>query len=130
MIESDFKRSRCPVANMLDILGDKWTLLIIRDLYFGKTTFTELQNSQEKVPSNILAQRLKHLLAEEIIQKQQYQTRPIRYNYSLTNKGHDLEAVMRAMLVWGNKHIAGTYNIQQIKAYRQRVRASKLVPGN
>jgi len=125
MVASVFKRSACPVTNLLDILGDKWTLLIIRDLYFGKTTYTDLQNSLEKIPSNILAQRLKHLLSIGLIQKQQYQDRPVRYSYSLTNKGHDLDAIMREMVIWSNKYIPGTFTAQQIKKYRKQIRDKK-----
>jgi DNA-binding HxlR family transcriptional regulator len=110
---------------MLDILGDKWSLLVIRDLFFGKTTYSELQASIEKIPSNILAQRLKHLLNEGIIQKQHYQTRPIRYNYSLTEKGSDLTDVLQAILVWGNKYFPGTYTREQIETYREQIRNSK-----
>ncbi len=111
---------------MLDILGDKWTLLVIRDLYFGKTTYSELQDSPEKIPSNILAQRLKQLLSHNIIQKQQYQTRPVRYDYSLTEKGLALSDVMQAMLAWGNKYIPGTYNKEQVKAHRDGIQQAKL----
>ncbi|MFV1981931.1 MAG: winged helix-turn-helix transcriptional regulator [Thiohalomonadales bacterium] len=125
MQPSEFKRSPCAIANMLDILGDKWTLLVIRDLYFGKTTYTELQNSLEKIPSNILAQRLKNLITEGIIQKQEYQRRPVRYSYSLTEKGHDLGDVMKAMLVWGNKYFPGTFTKEQIALYREQIRQTK-----
>ena len=122
---TNFKRSPCAIANILDILGDKWTLLVIRDLYFGKTTYTELQSSLEKIPSNLLAQRLKHLIAEGLIQKQEYQNRPVRYNYSLTEKGRDLSGVMNAMLVWGNKHLPGTFTKEQVDAYRELIRQIK-----
>ncbi len=110
---------------MLEILGDKWTLLVIRDLYFGKTKYSELQDSPEKIPSNILAQRLKCLLSQKIIQKQHYQTRPVRYDYSLTQKGLDLTDVMQAMLVWGNKYIAGTYSQEQVSAQRDCIQRAK-----
>ncbi|MFV2060154.1 MAG: winged helix-turn-helix transcriptional regulator [Gammaproteobacteria bacterium] len=126
MNSMDFKRSPCAIANMLDILGDKWSLLVIRDLFFGKTTYSELQASIEKIPSNILAQRLKHLLKEGLIQKQQYQNRPVRYNYSLTKKGHDLTDILQAILAWGNKYFPGTYTRDQIEAYREQIRLAKI----
>lgn len=125
MNTTNFKRSPCAIANMLDILGDKWTLLVIRDLYFGKTTYTELQNSLEKIPSNILAQRLKHLITEGLIDKQEYQQRPVRYHYTLTEKGRDLSDVMQAMLVWGNKYFPGTFTKEQIASYREQIRQNK-----
>jgi len=77
-------RSPCPVACCLDLLGDKWTLLVVRDLLLGKTTYSEFQKSPEGIPTNILAERLKRLLAAGVIEKSQYQERPKRYAYHLT----------------------------------------------
>ncbi len=125
MKATEFKRSPCAIANVLDILGDKWSLLVIRDLYFGKTTYTELHASRENIPTNILAQRLKHLLAEGVIQKLQYQDKPVRYHYSLTQKGLDLADIMKAMLVWGNKYFPGTFTKEQIDDYREQLRVAK-----
>ena len=66
------KRSACPVACTLDLLGDKWTLLVIRDLLLGKHTFTAFQASPEKIPSNILAERLKRLEHEGVVRRELY----------------------------------------------------------
>ena len=109
-------RSPCPVACSLDLLGDKWTLLVVRDLLLGKTTYTEFQKSPEGIPTNILAERLKRLLAADIIEKSQYQERPKRYAYHLTGKGNDLRDVLSAMIDWGNKYIPGTVSRKQIEA--------------
>ena len=109
------QRSPCPVASMLDILGDKWTLLVVRDLLMGKHTYKEFQDSPEGIPTNILAERLKRLEAEGILSKQRYQDNPVRYHYGLTDKGKDLGAVLRAMVHWGNKHVPGTYSMSEIK---------------
>ncbi len=125
MSSTKFKRSPCAIANMLDIVGDSWTLLIIRDLYFGKTTYTELQSSLENIPTNILAQRLKNLIAQGLIRKQAYQERPVRYGYYLTQKGQDLSGVLKAMLVWGNKYIPNTFTKEHIDAYCKQIRISK-----
>ncbi len=125
MNSTKFKRSPCAIANMLDILGDRWTLLIIRDLYFGKTTYTELQSSLEKIPTNILAQRLKNLIAQGLARKQAYQERPVRYGYYLTQKGQDLSGVLKAMLVWGNKYIPDTFTKEHIDAYCEQIRMNK-----
>lgn len=114
------KRSPCPVASMLDILGDKWTLLVVRDLFMGKQTYTQLQDSPEGMPTNILAERLKRLEGQGIIRKQQYQNNPVRYHYQLTEKGKDLGAVLRAMVQWGSKHLPGTYTQTQIDQLKQR----------
>ncbi len=109
-------RSPCPVACCLDLLGDKWTLLVVRDLLLGKTTYTGFQNSPESIPTNILAERLKRLLAAGVIEKSRYQERPVRYAYHLTPKGHDLMPVLSAMIDWGNKYIPGTVPRAQIEA--------------
>ena len=109
-------RSPCPVACSLDLLGDKWTLLVVRDLLLGKTTYSEFLHSPEGIPTNILAERLKRLQAAGIIDKARYQDRPVRYAYQLTAKGRDLGAVLSAMIDWGNKYIPGTLSREQIKA--------------
>ena len=114
-------RSPCPVACSLDLLGDKWTLLVVRDLLLGKTTYTEFQKSPEGIPTNILAERLKRLQAAGILEKSQYQERPVRYAYNLTAKGRDLQPVLLAMIDWGNKHIPGTVPREQIEAMAQQL---------
>lgn len=97
-------RSQCPVACSLDILGDKWTLLVVRDLFVGKATYGELQAGQEGIPTNILADRLKRLERSGIISKQQYHARPLRYRYALTKKGEELGPVLLALVKWGSKY--------------------------
>lgn len=109
----DIKRSPCPVANLLDIVGDKWTMLIIRDLFLGKKTYSEFENSYEGIRTNILAERLKRLETAGIIEKSPYQERPVRYQYMLTEKGKALGPVLKAMKNWGLKYIAGTYIPEQ-----------------
>jgi DNA-binding HxlR family transcriptional regulator len=105
ILSADCKRSVCPIACTLDVLGDKWTLLVVRDLFLGKEIYSEFQNSPEKIPTNILANRLKKLLEFKIIKKDAYQQHPVRYKYSLTNKGKDLTVIIEAMLQWGERHI-------------------------
>ena len=118
-------RSPCPVACSLDLLGDKWTLLVVRDLLLGKTTYTEFQQSPEGIPTNILAERLKRLLAAGIIEKSRYQERPVRYAYHLTGKGRDLGPVLSALIDWGNRHIPGTVPREQIEAMARRLSTGK-----
>lgn len=109
-------RSPCPVACTLDLLGDKWTLLVVRDLLLGKATYSEFQQSPERIPTNILAERLKRLQAAGIVVKERYQERPVRYRYLLTGKGRDLSPVLSAMIDWGNRYIPGTVSRKQIEA--------------
>lgn len=104
----DFPRSRCAVACTLDLLGDKWSLLVVRDLLRGSATYGDLQNSPEGIPTNILADRLKKLEATGFIAKSAYQEHPVRYVYELTEKGRSLGDVLLALVRWGKKHIPGT----------------------
>ena len=102
------QRSACAVASTLDLVGDKWSLLVIRDLLHGKRTYGEIIESPEGIPTNILADRLARLEQAGIIESAAYQERPVRYAYSLTPKGRDLGDVVLALVRWGKKHIPGT----------------------
>jgi DNA-binding HxlR family transcriptional regulator len=95
------KRSPCPVAFALDIFGDRWTLLVIRDLFSGRTRFKEFAASPEGIPTNILTERLERLLARGIIEQIPAKDGTKRLAYSLTKKGKALGAVLRAMRDWG-----------------------------
>ena len=106
--EKNFPRSPCAVANSLDIVGDKWSLLVVRDLLYGKRTYKELADSPERIPTNILADRLRRLEEAGIITSKPYQERPVRYAYSLTGKGRDLGGVLLAFVRWGKRHLPGT----------------------
>jgi DNA-binding HxlR family transcriptional regulator len=101
------RRSRCPVACTLDVLGDRWSLLIVRDLVRGKRRFAEFLASSEGIPTNILADRLKRLRTGGIIESRRYSEHPPRVEYALTPKGEDLRPVMRAMVDWGVRHAGG-----------------------
>ena len=103
-----FERSCCPITHALDIFGDKWTLLIVRDLILGKSRYLELIASAEKIASNILADRLKKLEAAGLVTRRAYQQKPVRYEYSLTEKGESLRPVLVAIISWSQKHHPGT----------------------
>lgn len=102
------KRSSCPAACALDLAGDKWTLLVVRDLLRGRTTYGALAAADEGIPTNILAERLRRMEKAGLIEAKPYQARPVRYAYALTEKGRDLGPVLAALARWGKKHIAGT----------------------
>jgi len=102
------KRSECPITNTLELIGDKWTLIVVRDLFIGKKTYSEFQQSPEGIPTNILADRLKRLELSGIIEKIPYQQKPVRYEYLLTEQGKGLENVLTAIKDWGLKYIPGT----------------------
>ena len=104
----DKKRSVCPVACTLDILGDKWTLLIIRDLFLGKQHFKEFAASPEKIATNILSDRLDRLRRHGIIETEPSDMFPGRSAYRLTVKGESLLPVIKTMRDWGLEYIDGT----------------------
>mgnify|MGYP001575678959 CR=1 FL=1 len=112
-----FARSCCPITNVLDTLGDKWTLLVIRDLVLGKRRYQELMSSPERIASNILADRLKRLEAAGLIIRRAYQQKPARYEYVLTEKGEGLRPVLKAIIAWGQAHYPGTMVFPAVKRH-------------
>lgn len=103
-----FRRSDCPLACTLDIIGDKWSMLILRDLFFGKTRYSDFLNSGENIPTNILAARLKHLEEAGLIAAKPYQQRPRRHEYHLTRAGRSLTQIVLTLARWGAENIPGT----------------------
>ena len=101
------KRSTCPVSRTLEVLGDRWSLLVVRDLMRGKRRFAEFLESKESIPTNTLAERLKRLVRAGIVESQRYSEHPPRVEYVLTSKGEDLRPMMRAMVDWGVRHAGG-----------------------
>jgi DNA-binding HxlR family transcriptional regulator len=101
------RRSRCPVACTLDVLGDRWSLLVVRDAMRGKRRYADFLESPEGIPTNILADRLKLLVAKGVIRSERYSLHPLRVEYVLTEKGEDLRPIMRAMVEWGIRHAGG-----------------------
>ena len=100
-------RQVCPVARALDAVGDRWSLLIVRDLLRGKHRFAEFAGSSEGIPTNILTDRLKRLAAAGIITARRYSAHPVRMEYALTPKGEALRPVIRAMVDWGVQYAGG-----------------------
>ncbi|MBV9169715.1 MAG: helix-turn-helix transcriptional regulator [Chloroflexi bacterium] len=102
------QRSICPVACSLDILGDRWTLLLIRDLLLGKSRYGEFLASAEGIPTNILAERLKRLEQAGIITSTPYGNHARRKEYRLTQAGEALRPIVKAMRDWGLSQFPGT----------------------
>lgn len=98
------RRSLCPVACTLDLVGDKWSLLVVRDLIRGKRRYSEFLASSEGIPTNILAERLRRLKTLGIVTSRRYSAHPPRVEYVLTAKGEDLRPLLRAMVDFGVKH--------------------------
>ncbi len=115
-----FRRSPCAVANLLDLVGDKWSLLIVRDLLRGRSTYGQLADSPERIPTNILAERLKRLEKSSVIAKSPYQQRPVRYTYKLTKKGRDLGGLLRAIVHWSPRHLPDTKIFPEFRSQRRK----------
>lgn len=109
MDKSAQRRSSCPIACTLDIVGDKWTLLVLRDLlFFKKTRFEQFLDSPEKIATNILSDRLQKLEKEGMLVKAPYGNHPARMDYSLTEKGKSIAPLLKAIVVWGESNIDAT----------------------
>jgi len=106
---SESYRSNCPINFVLEIFGDKWTLLIVRDLMFkSKRSYGEFLQSNEKISTNILADRLQKLEAADIVIKEVDKKNKSKFIYALTNKGKDLLPIMLEITAWSSKHDAKT----------------------
>ena len=102
-------RSDCPTSSFLDLLGDRWTLLVMRDVLLKEhTRYSTLAASRERIPTNILADRLSKLEAGGLLTRSLYQDRPPRFEYLPTAAGIDLLDVISAMVQWSNAHLPGT----------------------
>jgi DNA-binding HxlR family transcriptional regulator len=96
---------RCPVARTLDIIGERWTILVLRDLLLhGPRRFQDFQESLEGVAPNTLSARLKALEEHGIVARRQYSEHPPRLEYQLTDKGKSLGPVLRSLREWGKQH--------------------------
>lgn len=92
------------IASAMEIIGNKWTALILRDLFGGPKRFCELEKSVGSINPRTLSQRLDDLEAHDIINKQSFNEVPPRIEYSLTEKGQDLLPILKQMAAWGDKH--------------------------
>ena len=96
---------KCPVARALDVIGEKWSLLILRDLRrFGPMRFQDFERSLPGVAPNTLSARLKMLESQGVIATRLYEAHPPRYEYFLTEKGEALRPVLKALYAWGERH--------------------------
>lgn len=101
--------SKCPIAVTMALLGDRWSFVILRDLFTGKRRYGEFLTSPEKITTNILAERLGKLEMLGVIRKQPYQQKPKRYEYVLTPMGEGLLPVLQEVCRWANRHIPDTW---------------------
>src|SRR5262245_22136939 len=100
-----FDRLQCPVARSLERVGEWWSILILRDAFYGLRRFDEFQESLG-VPTNTLSRRLSELVRDGLLEKRLYQKGPARYEYVLTDRGRDFRPVLISMIAWGNRQFA------------------------
>jgi DNA-binding HxlR family transcriptional regulator len=105
MLGSDYKSQNCSIARTLELVGERWTILVLRDAFLGLRRFDQFQHSLG-IARNVLTARLDRLVSEEILEKVPYQERPLRHEYRLTEKGLDLWPVITELLRWGDRHAA------------------------
>lgn len=96
----------CSIAGALDVIGDRWSLLVIREVASGRQRFTDIAQGTG-APRDVLTARLRKLEAEGILERRLYQDRPARYEYLLTAAGVDLVPILLALREWGDRHVAG-----------------------
>ena len=108
-------RSDCAVANALDVLGDRWSLLVVRALLFaGQLRYAALAGSPEAIPPNTLADRLRRLEEAGIVARTRYSDHPPRHSYRLTERGRALGPVLDALAAWGVEHLPGTRRLGEV----------------
>lgn len=102
----------CPIAAALTLVGERWSLLVIRELWLGSTRFSDIV-AGTGAPRDRVAARLKALETAGVIERTRYQTAPARYDYRLTQSGRDLIPVLQALLVWGRQHAVDTADLAE-----------------
>jgi DNA-binding HxlR family transcriptional regulator len=100
-----YEDQQCSIARTLEIVGDRWTMLVLRDVFLGLHRFDDVQRDLG-IARNVLSDRLARLVEEGVLERRRYQERPERFEYRLTQKGLDLWPVLISLLRWGDKHMA------------------------
>lgn len=113
MKKTSFATTPCPIARTLGRVGEWWSILILRDAFHGLSKFDEFQQSLGLSPT-LLTRRLKFLVESGILYKQRYQTRPVRYQYLLTERGKDFFPVLVTLFQWGNTHLVEGDNAAEL----------------
>lgn len=117
------KRSECPISSALDIVGDKWTLIIIRDIALsGKNTYNEFLKSEEKIATNVLADRLSMLVDVGILVAEEHPKSKAKILYRLSNQGIDLLPVLIELILWSDKYLSIS---PQAKDFAKMLRKNK-----
>ena len=119
----------CSIARALEVVGERWTLLIVRDVFFGLRRFDQLQ-ADLGLARNVLQSRLERLVDEGIIERHPYQQRPVRYEYDLTAAGRSLWPTLVALMQWGDAHRRGDQGIPVLLVHRRWGARRRLGPAD
>ncbi|MFN8216162.1 MAG: helix-turn-helix domain-containing protein [Solirubrobacterales bacterium] len=118
MLRNDYPGQICSVAKSLEVIGERWSLLIVRDVMNGNRRFGEMQESLG-IARNVLSARLQRLVDEGILERRAYQASPPRHEYFLTEKGLDLWPALIALLHWGDRYSAGPEGPPRLIVHKQ-----------
>jgi DNA-binding HxlR family transcriptional regulator len=113
-----YDEQTCSIARALEIVGDRWTLLVHRDAYLGMKRFQEFEE-ELGAPKKVLTDRLQRLVDEGILERRLYQSRPARHEYLLTDKGRGLWRVLAHLLMWGDEHYVGEAGPPRLLRHRE-----------
>ncbi|MBV8256331.1 MAG: helix-turn-helix transcriptional regulator [Actinobacteria bacterium] len=105
MLKRTYEGQDCSIARALEVIGDRWTLLVIRDVGLGRRRFDELQSSLG-VATNVLSDRLARLVDDGVLERVRYSEKPERFEYRLTEKGAELRTPLLALMQWGDRHLS------------------------
>jgi DNA-binding HxlR family transcriptional regulator len=111
----------CSLAQALNVIGDKWTLLILHEIMLGNNTYKQLQDRLEGIPTNLLSERLKCLEQNKLLKCELYQAHPPRYQYLLTDSSMDLSDVFNSLLMWGDKNLEKCHKQLKHKACDHKI---------
>ncbi|HEY1450791.1 MAG TPA: helix-turn-helix domain-containing protein, partial [Solirubrobacteraceae bacterium] len=105
MLGNDYKTQTCSIAGALEVVGERWSLLILRDVFLGLRRFDQIQ-ANLGIARNVLQARLERLIEQDVLERSLYQERPPRYEYRLTEKGIDLWPIIVSLMQWGDRYAA------------------------
>ena len=105
MLGKEYEGQICSIARSLELVGERWTLLVVREIFHGRRKFSEMQRSLG-VARNVLTSRLQSMVDEGILERRPYSERPERYEYRLTRKGRDLQIALEGLRQWGDKYVS------------------------
>jgi DNA-binding HxlR family transcriptional regulator len=105
MLNRDYEGQNCSIARALEVVGERWSLLIVRDVFLGLRRFDELQENLG-IARNVLTDRLNRLVEEGVLERVRYSERPERFEYRLTRKGRDLNIALSGLRQWGDKYLS------------------------